>query len=145
MTRFLFGMLLFAMVPAVVSAQESPTLVESALGEFGYKARDAMPKLIELIENDWNDSGQRSAIEAMVKIGGERAIPTLRYCTRKGNSAETRRISQEYLNLVELPTELDEIARRLKIETKSKPRLIAENLRTNAKSLPRVQDSLWLI
>ena len=46
-----------------------------ALAKFGPKAEEAVPKLIERVEADLTESGQRAALEAPAKIGDERAIP----------------------------------------------------------------------
>ena len=91
-----------------------------SLAKFGPKAKEAVPKLIERVEGDLTEGGQRSALEALAKIGDERAIPAIRFAARKGVSTPNRKAAEEILAVM-LPQALYDARLRLGIDPKSPP------------------------
>lgn len=104
-----------------------------ALGQFGPKATAAVPKLIERVEKDFTESGQRSAIDALCKIGDEGAVPAFRWAARKGVTAANRKLAEEVLVVV-IPVALNDARTRLSLDPKSTPMDVVSSLRKDPKS-----------
>lgn len=103
-----------------------------ALGQFGQKASAAVPKLMERVEKDFTESGQRSAIDALCKIGDERALPAFRWAVRKGVTAANRKLAEEVLVVV-IPVALNDVRTRLSLDPKSTPMEVVSSLRKDPK------------
>ena len=106
-----------------------------SLAKFGPKAKEAVPKLIERVGGDLTESGQRSALEALAKIGDERALPALRIAARRGVTAANRRVAEEILAVMH-PQALYDARIRLGIDGALSAAEIAQSLRLHAKATP---------
>ena len=89
-------------------------------------------RLRERIEKDFTESGQRSAIDALCKIGDERALPAFRWAVRKGVTAANRKLAEEVLVVV-IPVALNDARARLGLDPKLTPMEVVLNLRKDPK------------